>query len=257
MQKGPSDAPFFEGLPRIGAVVGTYGTAPLVHMQLELLKHMQCLDDIMVHDDCSPEGETLRGLADAYGADYATPLTRQQHCTGDLSAFLVGLLWAKHNKLDYVVKISRRCITLEDWVSDVMGLLLTNPREHTIGHPIGKSKRKMTTYWIVMHVDTWLEHGFGQIEDLMVNYAEHWVGTQIEWWIEKIAKSVDVSMGVHRSRPFTYYDILRNPSTMWKIKYGPEHYGKISKKLGLPYTSKDFKFSSNLSGIFNSRRWHL
>lgn len=249
------DSPFFTGMPKIGAMVSTYGTPQFVHMQLEILKNVQGFKDILVHDDCSADHQRLSDLVKEYSVDYSHTIIRQGHVIGDLGAFMAGLSWAKSKGLDYLVKISRRMLILEDWVTDLLKLLYEKQNEITVSFPIRPGRpKKLATNWIVFHVDTWLKYGFPQFEELVRSYSTYWFGSQVEWWVTRMAGILDRRMGIRRRYPYHDFDIMSKPYTMWKTKHTPTTYFDVSQKLGLDYSLEDFHHDGVTT--YGSRRWN-
>ena len=48
--------------PKIGVVIGTYGCIPYIDLQLHFLKNVNHIDNILIHDDCSPYQNQLKEL---------------------------------------------------------------------------------------------------------------------------------------------------------------------------------------------------
>lgn len=118
----PLVGPLFRTTPKIGLVIGTYGSPAYVHLHLEARRRFYPHVPVLVHDDASPEGERLAALCEDYGVDFECNGERSGHSRGDLSVFIGGLRWASLNGIDLMVKMSRRFIPLDDWTESLSAL---------------------------------------------------------------------------------------------------------------------------------------
>ena len=120
--------PHYSENPEIGIVIGTYGSVPYIDLQLHYLKNVNGFTKILVHDDCSEQQEELKALCKSYNVDFYSP-ARQQFIfdgigsVGDLHAFYQGLIWAKQNNVELLVKISRRLIPCYEWKTNLINLI--------------------------------------------------------------------------------------------------------------------------------------
>jgi hypothetical protein len=212
-------------------------------MQLEILKHYQCVDDILVFDDCSSEAARLKELADTYSSDFAQTMERQGHHPGDVCAFITGLLWAKEKNLDYLVKISRRFIILDDWMTELLKILIKEKTETTVSFPLhtrrrGQKVRCISTCWIALHVDSWCDN--------MLDDIRHVYNTAYDGHIEKrfmhMSRMLDTKMGKKRALPYYLFDVYKEKQkeSLWKLNANPKLYFEISTQLGLSYCESDF-----------------
>ena len=110
----------------IGLVVGTFAAVPYVHLHLEARRRLYPDVPLLVHDDASPKQEELQQLCADYGCEFESNDTRRPACVGDISCLLGGLLWGEWNRLDIVVKMSRRFVPLVDWAADLRALALAS-----------------------------------------------------------------------------------------------------------------------------------
>ncbi len=112
----------FNGEPKVGVVISTFGGMPYVEMGLAVRKLFYPGLPVLVHDDASGAGEQLQELCGRYGAEFETNSARLGHQMGDLSALVGGLAWAKERGIDLLVKMSRRFIPLTNWVPGLVEL---------------------------------------------------------------------------------------------------------------------------------------
>lgn len=101
--------------PKIGIVIGTHGTPLYIKLHLETRKRLYPEVPVLVHDDCSEEIMEINALCRDYGCDFAYTTEREGQNYGDMCAFWQGLLWAERQKIDILVKFSRRLIPLSDF----------------------------------------------------------------------------------------------------------------------------------------------
>jgi glycosyltransferase involved in cell wall biosynthesis len=99
-----------------GIVIGTFGSPAYISLQLESIKRFTPNTNVLLHDDCS-NNPRLKLIAEHYNIDFTSTSQHLQHRNGDARVFAAGLRWAQQNKLDYLVKISRRFIPVKNWVS--------------------------------------------------------------------------------------------------------------------------------------------
>ncbi len=119
-------------MPDIAIVVGTYGAVPYVHLQLESWRRFAGECPLIVHDDCSPQAETLRGLCQNYGAEfYSAPKRFSKVRTdgfvvwynGDHHCWPIGAEFASRHGCEWLVKISRRYLLILPWLEQFRALI--------------------------------------------------------------------------------------------------------------------------------------
>lgn len=120
--------PHYSENPEIGVVIGTYGSVPYVDLQLHYLKNVNGFNKILVHDDCSDKQEELKALCKAYNVDFYTTERQQFNfngigSVGDLHAFYQGLLWAKQNNIEFLIKFTEDFIPCFEWKSNLINLI--------------------------------------------------------------------------------------------------------------------------------------
>lgn len=120
----PLTGPLFNAAPRIGLVIGTFGSPAYVHLHLEVHHRLFPGVPVLVHDDASQETERLASLCDEYGAEFSSNSERAGHQRGDLSVLIAGLHWARANGIELLVKMSRRFLPLEDWTGPLSVLAM-------------------------------------------------------------------------------------------------------------------------------------
>jgi hypothetical protein len=100
-------------------VIGTFGSVPYFHLQLEARRRLYPSLPLLVHDDASSRIDALRDLCARYGAAFETnglnPEGRLTKGSGDLSAFVGGLQFAAEQGAPLLVKLSRRCVPIRDF----------------------------------------------------------------------------------------------------------------------------------------------
>ena len=177
---------------KIGVVIGTCGATPYIDLQLHYLKNINKIDKILVHDDCSSEKEQLKELCNQYNVDfYSTPKNLfHKACVGsigDQSCFYEGLLWAKRNNIDILVKLSRRLIPCYKWIDDFKKLILES-NGLTFSSFCTKDPFPIRTECIGMNVNAWtnnytMNHLKSSIDNEFPLFAEY--------WFDAMAKQID------------------------------------------------------------------
>lgn len=110
--------------PKVGLVIGTYGSPEYIHLHLVTAKQLYPSVSILVHDDCSPHQEHLQRLCDEYRVEFTTSPKRLQWDSGDIRAFAYGIKWGYRENIEILVKLSRRFLPLTDFVADLKRLAI-------------------------------------------------------------------------------------------------------------------------------------
>lgn len=168
--------------PSIALVIGTYGSVPYVHLQLEAHKRFYPDIPVLVHDDGSPHRRELAELCREYGADFHYSTVRAPTSPpglGDLAAFCQGLMWADRLGVDMLVKFSRRWVVLRDWTNELRNLAVGTqyPTYSSFCTSYGFGFRSEC---LTMHVRSWcgsnfLEDSFSRISRADLPLPEHYL----------------------------------------------------------------------------------
>lgn len=114
----------------VGVVLGHWSLAPLIELQIRVIRDLCGPIPILVNDDRSPEPHQsqLQEICSRLGVELTySGRKRIGHAGGDLGAFYNGLRWAVKNKLHTLVKLSQRfVITRPRWAQEVASELLTS-----------------------------------------------------------------------------------------------------------------------------------
>lgn len=106
-----------------GVCIGTYGSVPHIHLQLETAKRLYHDVKLIIIDDCSKYTDKLKELCDDYNCDFVSSPHNLGHMRGDVFCVSEGIRWAKKNNISYLYKLSRRfipCINIIDNVKSVI-----------------------------------------------------------------------------------------------------------------------------------------
>jgi len=246
----------FSNPPSVGLVVGTFAAVPYIHLHLEARRRFYPDTPLLVHDDASPQGDDLARLCAEYGGEFESNESRQPPCIGDISVFLGGLLWGERNGLDLVVKMSRRFLPLEDWVSGLRELALDSQYatycSHTETFQFG-----FRSECVGMAVREWQAHrihhelaaialapGMPFVEGVVHNLARRLALSRSEravrWDEEHGPRPNDRDgfapwpfMGIDRCRKY--------PQFLWHDSATPEDYHQLAVAWGLNYSRADFE----------------
>lgn len=144
----------WENHPEVGVVIGTYAAVPYVHLQLESLKRFHPGTPCLVVDDGSPDRDRLAALCHTYGAEFRSRAARIGHIPGDMTAFLLGLDWARAQGVKLLVKFSRRWIPVAPWMDEARKLWVETGaatlNNHCSFHSFG-----FRSECVAMDVDLW------------------------------------------------------------------------------------------------------
>ena len=225
-----------EPLELIGQVIGTAGTAPYVHLQLEMSKRLfgDTMPTLVANDGLGEQAEKVKKIARMYGADFVS-WESTGHAPGDVRIFHESMKWAKEFGLDIVAKFSRRSIPLVSWRHGLQYLAASNTdaafftRRHQ-DKPGGLFRTDAIAYRLRL------------IDTPRVNE------TFIETYTNKIRVNVESMMEAfsHVSGGWVQWDLLGpnfykpwNKMMQWRGLL-PYHYGDLARALDLPYTDIDF-----------------
>lgn len=141
--------------PTIAMVVGTYGSVPYVHLQLESIKRYNPHVLVLIHDDHSDSQKELKQLCCRYKADFMTTKKTRGAQMGDLSAVATGLRWAKQHKIDILLKVSRRYIIAKPWKNSISELAIGS-QDTTYSNACSKWDFGFRSECMGMHVNSWM-----------------------------------------------------------------------------------------------------
>jgi hypothetical protein len=241
--------------PRAGLVVGTFAASAFVHLHLEARARLYPHVPMLVHDDCSPAGEKLERLCDAYGADFEANRPRMSHSKGDLTAFAGGLRWAARLGLDVLAKMSRRFVPVSDWVASLVGLARASQYDtfsaHTVSYGFG-----FRTECVGMSVARWA--GGGGLDEIIER-----VLAPGEPFVEGFVHDIARRLAARRCAAARAYDRVTGPRPpdrdgyapwafmgtdrcarsgrfLWHDAATPQDYADLARRWGLPYTAGDY-----------------
>ena len=222
-----------------GIVVGTYGSIPYIHLQLEQWCRLNAGMKMLIHDDSSPDSSELARLCSEYGADFTSTRKHAGHSSGDVSALLAGLRWAHTHKLTRLIKISRRWIPKESLAGYVDSCMQGKLAAVSLrGFDSGPAVR---SEFIVLDVEGWnSERAITALQTYIDNPSEFVELTMVRWLrllaggrYEECIDSLDGLLAPHRR--------IRSPCYLWHFFSPPSEYAELAIKLNLPYVLKDFE----------------
>lgn len=251
--------PHYSERPEIGVVLGTYGSVPYIDMQLYFLKKINKINKILIHDDCSPEQDKLKKLADEYNVDFYSTSKRLWHKTnigsiGDHHTFYYGLKWAIQNNIEILVKLSRRLIPCFEWKSNLIKLA-KNTDGTTFGSYCTKDPFYLRTECIGLNVETWTKNY------PMFNFIwtlENEFPVFAEYWMHEMAKTLS---GNNYSEKWWKYikesknGYLYSGYTIWKDILGTNRFNSDNRAgytLWHTYSTIDDYFKTSQQ-IFNNK----
>lgn len=225
-----------EPLELIGQVIGTSGTAPYVHLQLEMSKRMfgDTMPTLVANDGLGADAEAVKKITRLYNADFIS-WEKAGHAPGDVRIFHEGLKWAKEKGLDIVAKFSRRSIPLVSWRHGLQVLAASNTdaafftRRHQ-DKPGGLFRTDAIAFRVRLldnprATDTFVETYTSKIrvnvESMMESFS-HVMGGWVQWDL----------LGPNFYKPW-------NKMMQWRGLL-PYHYGDLARALDLPYSDIDF-----------------
>ena len=241
--------------PRTGLVIGTYASVPYVHLGLESWKRHYRHVGLLVHDDCSPRRDELEALCRAYGAGFESNSEKKFHTVGDLTVFLGGLLWARREGLDLLVKFSRRFIPLYDWTPGLWQLA-GQSQDATFSNICRNLNWGFRSEVVAMHAATWARWA-QRIEWDVLNQQDVFV----EGTIHALAKAIRPcrrNEEYRRQHPRDEWcagycpwpllgenRVVKVQDVLWHHACPPADYYQVARAWGLPYSLRDFEIADS------------
>jgi hypothetical protein len=245
----------FSKPPKIGLVIGTFAAVPYVHLQLEARRRLYPDVPLLVHDDDSPVGCELERLCAAYGAEFASTLSRFTWSKGDLSAMAGGLAWARDRSLDIVVKLSRRFLPLKPWAADLATLAMESQyatysswttsynfgfRTECIGFAVEE--------WFALGLFDEIIHAIAAPEGPFVEALIHRLARHAAVRNSQAARRFDEAVGQRPPErdgyaiwPFMGTDrCAPTDNFLWHDWAKPQAYAALARQWELPYEPADF-----------------
>lgn len=211
---------------KVGVVIGTYGAVPYVDLQLHYLKNVNRIENVLVHDDCSPQRDDLKKLCESYGVDFYSTNENLWHRTsvgslGDENCFFEGLKWARMKGLDILVKLSRRLVPCYCWIEGFKKLVKDTDGLTFSSYCI-KDKFPIRTECIGMNVNAWASD---EVLGLMNWYLKNEFPIFAEYWYNEIAREIG-----HYNKSERYAKVMRDSTfessgyVLWKSLLGINRY---------------------------------
>lgn len=221
-----------------GIIISTHGMPAFVHLQLESVRRFSPRLPVLVYDDCSPQGDVLSYLANLYGARFESAPRRYGHYLGDMRAYSVGLKWGMSRGFDYIIKISRRFIVVQNWLNEFKSIAEHAPATIAMGSDtVGWYLR---TSWIAMRIEDWCIH-----IPTIDRYANSGDLICVEYCLGDLSKQ----FGHFTVFPFldnTKAEGRDNGNFLWYDFANGERYYRQSREWGLNYLVDSFNASANL-----------
>lgn len=253
--KQPQRERLFATPPRVAMVVGTFAAVPYIHLQLEARRRLYPETPLLVQDDCSPFGDELRRLCDDYGADFSSNTTRFPASKGDMTAMVHGLVWAREQGIELLVKLSRRFVPRVRWTDDLVALAMT-AQYATYCAWTTSFNFGFRSECVGFAVEEWMRLG---LCDALIERILSTPRTFVEGFVHGLARraaeqncrmavAFDEAIGqrptdrnCYAPWPFMGTDRrARMPGYLWHDWSRPKDYAALAGEWGLPYKESDF-----------------
>lgn len=214
--------------PKVGVVIETYGSIPYVELQLYFLKYGNKIDNILIYDDYSPYQNELKALANQYKVDFYSTPKRMWYkdgvgSIGSTNAFYQGLLWAKKNKLDILIKLSRHLLACYEWKQDLISLAEKSDA-NTFTSYCSKGPYHFRTECIALNVETWTrKYPLSAMQFTIQNELPIFA----EFWFHELAKTIagnNYSEKWDKYQKEKKYGYLYSGYAMWQDLLGTNRY---------------------------------
>jgi hypothetical protein len=245
----------FEKPPRVAIVVGSFAAVPYIHLHLEARRRFYPEVPLLVQDDCSPFGEQLAALCATYGAELSTNAKRLPACKGDMTAMAHGMVWAREQKIELLVKMSRRFVPRVCWAEDLASLAMES-QYATYSSWTTTFNFGFRTECLAFAVEEWMRLGLFDAlldsifdsEQPFVERLVHGLARRAAFGNSEAAQAYDLAVGQRpRDRdgyapwPFMGTDRRAVSSDyLWHDWARAEDYARQAVEWGLPYGKSDF-----------------
>lgn len=244
-KESPFDLPRgLTNLPKIGVVLGTQGWYNLTELQIRIIRKMCGHIPILISEDIGKQvTPELFNLKKKYKDVEVWHNSRKLgHGAGDLSVFFKGLVWAKQNNIEYLVKISRRLIIevpfwIQYWtkrlIKDKCSVALQREKHYPW---------EIQTHGMILKVEDWFKH----IDCVLpFEFDTRNTGSCVELYIynmvEKYFGGKCSPLSLLSASP-----LKKSPGVIWHSTHNIEDYKHLFLKYGIPM---DSNFSTEASGL--------
>jgi len=196
-------------------------------------------------DDCSYQSKILMKLCEHYDAYFLSGNERLGHLQGDLQAHRLGLEWAKYLGLEYLVKISRRCVPLFDWTGAFIKTVEDTGHLPTYAGTDNYFMYPLRSECWAMNVEEWYP-----IKDEILGVAKE----AAEYTLHRHAVRLgnigpDWGLCAENRR-------VRKEGVLWHENTTLEEYAAAANQFGLKYTAEDFDNVNGGLGLGNEKWRH-
>lgn len=232
-------------------VIGTFGSVPYVHLQLEARRRLYPALPLLVHDDASSSTDALRDLCASYGAAFETNGLDQggrlTKGSGDLSTFVGGLQFAAEQGARLLVKLSRRCVPIRDFRRSLRRA--AGPGEAPIiGAPYARLKAVQTQF-VALRTAAWMSTTprCALIQLIGRARAGGKPGLFVEGVLARIAAESqcgDAALPWLNPWSFAAYPGRKHQRYYWHSSHSLADYAELAGTWGLDYSEADFVIES-------------
>lgn len=206
---------------KIGLVIGTFASAPYIHLSLESRKRYYPHIPVLVSDDASPKRAELEKLCNRYKVDFISNSSHMPDHYGDLSVFVHGFQWAKQNNIDLLLKISRRFIPLFDWSKELQEAY-ENTGVATFSNYCTRYGFGFRTECTGFHVPTWYARGL--VTEMENKLAAIDGGLFMEAYVHELSQKIMCNTSEKASLWF-----YENPAPPERSGYAPLNFMSTSR----------------------------
>ena len=216
--------------PSIGLTISTFGTPDYIQLAMEVMKNNGIKIPVLVHDDSSGD-ENLQHVCRGYKCDFFSTPFRYGHFAGDVTSVYNGLIWAENNKIDILVKMSRRFIPLFDWTKSLLETVKKSSN-FTYGNRCNYFNFPLRTECVAYVVKKWI-NDLEDLKKVITKYANPpfrnlTTGGHIEFEMFNMAKNFGIWNEIGNNRMQKMSNIL------WHDCCGESDYENHLKKFDTP-----------------------
>ncbi len=242
---------FREKYPEVknpGIVLSTHGSPAHIELQLVQAKKLYPSVPILVRNDGRHREKELLAICKTYNVEYSTTPFHLGWQKGDLFSFYDGLSWAEQNKIDFLIKISRRLVPLINIV-DIFVKDFAETDNATIGSNCIRSHEELRTDCIGMYVPEWIKLKMYLFQLTVLIGLNKSVETTLASIIKYLNSNFSITSFEHLMKTGKYFGkssfvsnnrYASSNNYLWHMADKPIRYLNLANTNNLSYTIKDF-----------------
>jgi hypothetical protein len=120
--------PKYSNNPSLGVVINADKQIEYLDLHLHYLKNVNNINNILVYDNCSDKQNEIKTLCEQYNVEFYSPEqskfeSKEFGNISDIDVIYQGLLWAKQNNIEVLIKFNVDFIPCFTWTNSLLNLI--------------------------------------------------------------------------------------------------------------------------------------